>query len=165
MKTKCGKSLRDLSRWVDGAFKGKEGMDLADHIKTCAFCQKEAAIFQSLNRTLQSSRENIQVAPSFETVFWEKVSDRQRIPWLARFLNGLEVLVPTSNLRQAVAFSILAFFIGNMSGVGWELGQGALATASLASTRYFSSLQEFKGVPSYSLGAVYLKTIEKEDAK
>ena len=162
MKTKCGKSLRDLSRWVDGELKEEEGRNFSAHIETCAFCREEAAVFRAINGALRSPKEDVRVSPGFETVFWKKVSDRQRIPWLVRFLNNLEVLVPTPNLRQAIAFSILAFFIGNMGGVAGGLGQGASAAALPASIRHFSSLQEFKGVSSYSLAAVYLKTIEKE---
>ncbi len=152
MKTKCGKNLRDLSRWVDGELRSEAGKDLAGHVEACAFCREEAAVFRAINGALRSSRENIQVSPGFETVFWKKVSDRQGIPWITRLLKNLETLVPTPNLRQAVAFSILAFFIGNMGGIAWGFGQGAF-------------LQEFKGVSSYSLAAVYLKTIEKEVSK
>ena len=165
MKTKCGKSLRDLSRWVDGELKDKEGGNLAAHIETCPFCRKEVDTLRVINVAIRSAKENIQVSPGFEAVFWKKISDRQRIPWLAGFLNSLETLVPVPNLRQAVAFSILAFFIGNMGGVASTFGQGVFAATSPASIRHFSNLQEFKGVSSYSLAAVYLRTIEKEVSK
>ena len=162
MKTKCGKNLRDLSRWVDGELKEEEGRNFSAHIETCAFCREEAAVFRAINGVLRSAKVNIQASPGFETVFWEKIFDRQRSPWLVRFLNNLEVLIPAPNLRRAVAFSILAFFIGNMGGVVGGLGQGASTAVFPASIRHFSSMQEFKGVSSYSLAAVYLKTIEKE---
>ncbi len=164
MKTGCGNSLRDLSRWVDGELKDNEGRNLAAHIETCAYCRKEVAVFQLLNQALRSSSENLQVSRGFETVFWKKVSDRQRVPWFTRVLNDLEALVPVLNLKQAAAFTLLAFFIGNMGGVALGLGQGALA-ASPASLQHFSSVQEFKGIPPYSFAAAYLKTVEKEDPR
>lgn len=162
MKTECGKNLRDLSRWVDGELKGKEGRNLAAHVETCAYCAKETALFRSLNQMLQSSYEDIQVSRGFETVFWKKVSDRQRAPWFMSLLGDLETLLPALNARRAVAFALLAFFIGNMGGVVSTVGLGAFASVSPASIRHLSGLQEFKGIPSNSLAAAYLKTYETE---
>ncbi len=148
MKSKCGKNLRDLSRWVDGEIKGRESESLAAHIETCDFCRQETAVFRALRGTLRSVRENVQVSQGFEAIFWERVSDRQRGLWFVSFLDNLAALVPMPNLRQAVAFSILAFFIGNMGGV--------------ASARYFSGAQDVKGIAPYSLAGAYLSGIKNE---
>lgn len=162
MKTECGKNLRDLSRWVDGELKGKEGRNFAAHVGTCAYCQKEAALFRSLNQVLVSSYDNIQVSRGFETIFWKKVSDRQRAPWFISLLSDLETLLLALNARRAVVFALLAFFIGNMGGVVSTVGLGAFASAPPASIRHFSGLQEFKGIPLNSLAATYLKTYGME---
>ena len=158
----CQKAKRNISRWLDGELENEEGRNLAAHIETCVFCREEAAVFRAVNGVLRSAKENIQASPGFETVFWKRVSDRQGIPWVTRLLNNLEALVPVPNLRQAVAFSILAFFIGNIGGAAAKVGQGAFAAGPPSSIRHFSSLQEFKGISPYSFTAMYLKTIEKE---
>ena len=160
MKIKCGNSLEDLSRWVDGELKDEQGRSLGAHVESCAFCQKEAMVFRSLNQTLRSSKEELRVSPGFETSFWMRVSDRQGIPWVTKLLENLETLLPMPNLRQAVAFSILAFFIGNIGGIVSGLERGMFVPAPSTVDRHFLGVQEFKGVASYSLAGAYLSTVE-----
>lgn len=165
MKKLCGLDKRELMKWIDGALDSGKAAVVSGHLEGCASCREEEEAIRRLNGLLRISQENIEVSRDFETVFWSKVSQRQSLPWLERLLNSLEALVPTPNFRQAVAFSILAFFIGNIGGFGWELGQGAFAAPLPASIRQFSGLQEFKGISSTSLAATYLTAVQTEGSK
>ena len=165
MKKLCGLDKKELMKWIDGALDGNKAAIVFGHLKGCDSCRQEEEAIRRLNGLLRIPQENIEVSRGFETVFWSKVSERQSLPWFERLLNNLESLVPTPNLRQAVAFSILAFFIGNIGGFGWELGQGAFAATSPASIRHFSGLQEFKGISSSSLAATYLTAVQIEGSK
>lgn len=165
MKKLCGINKQDLMKWVDGELVGPKAPVIGEHLKECASCQNEAEAYRRLNVFLRTSQKNIEVSHGFETSFWAKVSERQRAPWLERLLNGLEALVPVPNLRQAVAFTVLAFFIGNMGGVVSSIGQETTVLGSPASMRHLSGLQEYKGIAPYSLAGAYLSVTKKEQTK
>ena len=135
---------------------------VVEHLERCASCRQEAEGYHRLNRYLRMPQEDTQVSRGFETVFWSKVSRRQSSPWLERLLTGLEALVPMPNLRQAVTFAVLAFFIGNVGGIASNFRQESLTPTPMASMRYFSGIQEFKGIAPYSMAGAYLSAAEKE---
>ena len=161
----CKTFKRNISCWVDGELKATQKVDFEEHLRGCASCQKEVETFQVLNSVLRQTVNSIEPSWQFDTVFWDKVADRQKTPWLVKLLNDLEDLIPTPNLKQAVAFATLAFFVGNFGGVVSTMRGGVSGDVSPASIRQLSALQEFNGIPAYSLAATYLKTIKSQDSK
>ena len=156
----CKTVKRNISRWVDGELEATQKADIEGHLQRCVSCHKEAEAFQALNPFLRQTGDPVESSRGFDTVFWAKVAERQKTPWFAKLLNDLEALVPAPNLRRAVAFATLAFFIGNLGGVVSTMRPGVQDGGSVASLKTLSALQEFKGVPSYSLAATYLKATE-----
>lgn len=157
----CKTARRNISCWVDGELKATKKSDFEGHLRNCLSCQKEAEAFQALNSILTQATDFIEPSRHFDAAFWDKVTARQKTPWFVRLLNDLEVLIPALNLKQAAVFATLAFFIGNLGGVASTMRAGLSGGASVTAIGQFSALQEFKGIPSYSLAATYLKTVEK----
>ena len=157
----CKHARRNISSWLDGELKDSQKAGLEAHLRGCVSCCGESNKLKTLCQVLREDTPLIEPSKNFNTVFWSKVSGRQNIPWFTRLLGDLEVFIPAPNLRQAVTFALLAFFIGNIGGLASMLPRQVFTGSSTASLRHFSNLQEFKGLPSYSLAASYLKITEK----
>ena len=152
----CKTIKRNISRWIDGELEATQKADIEEHLQRCVSCQKEASAFQALGPFLRQTVAPIEPSRGFDTVFWAKVNDRQRTPWLVKLLDDLEGLIPAPNLRQAAVFATIAFFIGNIGGAVSAMNAGLSEDDSMTSIGQLSKLQEFKGVPSYSLAATYI---------
>ena len=113
-----------------------------------------------LDKLLKESFSTIEPSKDFERVFWRKILDRQRDPWLVRVLKDLESLVPFPTPVQAVAFMLTAFLIGGTGGAVSAMNAPVSSEAKRTSVQYLSGFHEIKGIPSSSVAAAYLKTIE-----
>ncbi|GEM_PF-1233773 len=165
MKKLCRLSKQDLMKWADGELDRDQATLISGHLEGCVPCQHEVEVYRQLNGFLRAKQKDLEVSRGFETAFWEKVSERQGVPWFERLLNGLEDLLPTPNFRQAVAFAVLAFFIGNVGGIASNFGQGAIVSTPPASTKHFTGLQEFRGIAPYSLAGAYLSNLGTEETE
>ena len=113
-----------------------------------------------LDKLLKESFSPIEPSKDFERVFWQKILERQKEPWFVRVLKDLESLVPFPTPSQAVAFLLVAFFIGGTGGVVSAMNVPTSLKAKRTSVQYLSGFHEFKGIPSSSVAGAYLKTIE-----
>ena len=157
----CRRAKKDIHRLLDG-----ELMDspLERHVAACASCQKEAQSVRAFQGLLRQARVEIQPDIGFDTIFWEKVSKRQKEPWFAGFFRELEFSIPFPTLSQAMAFVFVAFFIGGTGGAVSAMNAAAPSESKKTSVQYLSGFHEFKGVPSSSVTATYLKTIENRSS-
>ena len=117
-----------------------------------------------LDRLLKESFSTIEPSKDFERVFWQKILERQKEPWFTRVLKDLESFVPFPTPTQAVAFLLVAFLIGGTGGVVSAMNVPTSLEAKRTSVQYLSGFHEFKGVPSSSVAAAYLKTIENRSS-
>ena len=161
----CKAAKRSISGWVDGEVNSTKKLELESHLRSCLSCQKEVQACQTLNSLLWQAVSSIEPSNQFDTTFWNKVADRQRAPWFVQILNDLESLIPTPNLKQAVAFATLAFFIGNLGGAVSAMNAEVPGVDPATSIKQYSALQGYKGIPSYSLAATYLRGTELEVSK
>lgn len=102
-----------------------------------------------------------EMAPSreFDTLFWKKVTERQKEPRLVRLFRALEAWVPTPNFSGAVAVVLIAFLVGGAGGVYSARNVAPSLEAQRSSVQYLSGFREFQGIPASSVAATYLKTI------
>ena len=113
-----------------------------------------------LDKLLKESFSTIEPSRDFERVFWQKIFERQKEPWLVRVLKDLEAFIPFPAPSQAVAFVLVAFLIGGTGGVVSAMNVPTSLEAKRTSVQYLSGFHEFKGIPSSSVAATYLKTID-----
>ena len=113
-----------------------------------------------LDKLLKESFSTIEPSKGFEGVFWQKVLGRQKEPWFVRVLKDVESFIPFPTPAQAVAFVLVAFMIGGMGGVVSAINVPTDLEAKRTSVQYLSGFHEVKGIPSSSVAAAYLKTIE-----
>ena len=113
-----------------------------------------------LDKLLKGSFSTIEPSKDFERVFWQKVFERQKEPWLVRVFKDLESFIPLPTPAQAVAFVLTAFLIGGTGGAVSAMNVPADLEAKRTSVQYLSGFHEFKGIPSSSVAATYLKTID-----
>lgn len=160
---KCAKAKQNIYLWLDGELKGVSETELIKHLEDCPLCKEETESIRSFHKLIQESRLAIEPSSGFETTFWEKVLDRQKQPRLLRVIWDLELFLPVPSFSQALAVLLFAFFIGGAGGV--LSAMNAVSPEQVKGERgaiqYLSGFQEFKGLPSASVAATYLKTVEK----
>ena len=150
---RCETFKKDLYRYWDGELIGAPKAELERHLTGCVSCQKESASVENFKGLLESTgKPLVQPSLGFEARFWHKVETRHQAPWFVRLLKDLEFSLPLPNVSQAFAVLLVAFLIGGSGGV-----VSARTTAPLS---YFSGFPEFKGVPSPSITAAYLKAAQ-----
>ena len=113
-----------------------------------------------LDKLLKESFSTIEPSKDFERVFWQKILERQKEPWFVRVLKDLESFIPFPTPVQAMAFVLTAFLIGGTGGVVSAMNVPTSLEAKRTSVQYLSGFHEFKGIPSSSVAATYLKTID-----
>ena len=126
-----------------------------------------------LDRLLKESFSTLEPSKGFERVFWQKILEKsatkapadssfgeQKEPWFVRVLKDLEFLIPFPAPGQAVAFVLVAFLIGGTGGVVSAMNVPTDLEAKRTSVQYLSGFHEFKGIPTSSVAATYLKTID-----
>lgn len=159
----CGSVRKNIYKWIGGRLEREKNKDFKSHLLECAGCQREVQSAKRLENLLRAGGYSIEPSPQFEADFWKKVFAREREPWLSRLLRDFESLVPVPNFSQAFAVLLIALFVGGAGGVvsamntltpeGVESGR--------ASIQYLSGFREFKGIPSSSVSAAYLRTTEE----
>lgn len=157
------KYQKNIHKWIDGELEGSQQREINSHLKLCAICQSEVKSLEKLNGLIRTSVSSIEPSLNFEGRFWQKVLEREKESWLAKVLRGLDSLIPVPNFAQVLTILLMALFIG---GTG-----GFVATANTIlpeqmqgkreSVKYLSGFQEFKGIPSSSVAASYLKVVER----
>ena len=156
---------------------GIQEKDLLAHVEGCLGCRKETKSIQRLNGLLEGFFSPVEPSKDFERVFWRKILERsatkapadssfgeQKEPWFVRVLKDIESLVPLPTPSRAAAFLLVAFLIGGTGGVVSAMNVPTSLEAKRTSVQYLSGFHEFKGIPSSSVAATYLKTIESEDS-
>ncbi len=164
---RCRWRGRNISQWLDGELKATERAELEMHLGSCPICKQEVEAWKKLHNLIQMGNIDVEPSSDFEATFWEKVSARSKEPWLTRVFKSLEASIPIPNLAQVFVVLLFAFFVG---GAGGALSAMNTLTpqrveGATNSIRYLSGFQEFKGVPSSSMTAVYLRTSEKRSLR
>jgi hypothetical protein len=157
------KYQKKIYRLVDGELKGADQAQLQKHVEGCLICQKEAGAIQKLTAIIKTSAVSVEPSLNFDGIFWQKVMGREKESWFAKALRHLESLIPAPNFAQAFAILLIALVIGGTGGA--VSAMNALTPERLqsgrASIQYLSGFREFKGIPSSSVSAAYLRTTEE----
>lgn len=151
------KYQKNIYRVVDGKLKGAEQAQFQKHLLGCLVCQKEAGAIQKLDALIKMSAVSIEPSPNFDGIFWQKVFQRQSEPWVVKVWRHFESLIPTPNFSQALVALLIAFFVGSTGGAISIFGSTNYQNEPAI---YLSGSPEYKGIPSASVAASYLKTIE-----
>ena len=138
---------------------GSQEKELLSHLENCVGCRKESKSIQALDGFLKGSFSTLEPSKDFERIFWQKILERQKEPWFVRVFRDLESFIPFPTPAQGVAFVLTAFLIGGTGGVVSARSAPTSLEAKKTSVQYLSGFHEFKGIPSSSVAAAYLKTI------
>lgn len=159
----CGNVQRDIYKWIEGRLERDKQGDFKSHLMKCAGCQKEVQSAKRLENLLRAGGPSIEPSPEFEANFWKKVFAREKEPWFSRLLRDFESLVPVPNFSQAFAVLLIALFVGGAGGVVSAMNtlMPERVESGRASIQYLSGFREFKGLPSSSVSASYLKAAEE----
>lgn len=159
------KYRKNIYKWVDGELKGASRNELENHLKLCVNCRKEFELIKKLNVIIRTSVSSIEPSPNFEGRFWQKVLEREKAPWLAKVLRGVESHIPVPNFAQALAVLLVALIIGGAGGVVSAMNtvMPERLEGAQTSVQYLSGFQEFKGIPSSSVTVSYLKAVEERN--
>lgn len=164
---RCKERGRNISQWLDGELKDSESTELEAHLSECLTCKQEVESRKKLDNLIQMANINVEPSSDFEATFWKKVYARGKEPWLSKLLKDIESLIPVPNLSQALAVLLIALFIGGTGGVVSAMNTitPEKLGAQQTSIKYLSGFQEFKGIPSSSVAASYLKTAEERNPR
>ena len=156
---KCHGQNRNIYQWLDGELKGPEKMAFEAHLKGCSICQHEMESSRAFHVILQASSLSIEPSSNFEPNFWEKIYARQEESWLSKVLRDIESLFPVPTFSQAFAVLLMALFIGGAGGAvsATNTINPQNLEGARTSIKYLSGFQEFKGIPTSSMAASYLK--------
>lgn len=159
----CRNVRRNMDPWLEGRLEKEKREDFNSHLLQCAGCQKEAQSARRLQNLLRSGGYSIEPSPEFEANFWKKVFAREGEPQLSRLLRDLESLFPVPSFSEAFAILLIALFVGGAGGVVSAMNTltPERSQAMSVSIQYLSGFREFKGIPSSSVSAAYLKTAEE----
>lgn len=158
---RCQMAKRDIYRLLDAELGDGRKVQLEEHLRVCVVCQEEAESIRMLHGILRTTGSDTRVSPGFDVAFWNKVHERQKEPWFLKLLKDLESWTPVPALSQAFAVLAIAFLIGGTGGIVSAMSQAQGIQAQRTSIQYLSGFREFKGIPSVSVAAAYLKTIEE----
>lgn len=145
---------------LDGEASAVVKAELNLHVEGCSACRGELRSIEAFHGVLKSDSARIEPSKDFERIFWQKVLERQKEPWFVRFLKELESLIPRPSMPQAAMVVLMAFLVGGTGGVVFAMNSTGSFEAERTSVRYFSGFSEFKGMPSSSVAASYLKIID-----
>jgi len=156
----CRDSKKNIYQMLDGEAPDTVKTELALHLEGCPTCQGELKSIKALHGILKSDLARIEPSKNFERIFWQKVLEKQKEPWLIRILKELNSLVPYPSMPQMATVVLMAFLIGGTGGVVSAMNSTGPFEAERTSIQYLSGFPEFKGVPSASVAASYLKVID-----
>jgi hypothetical protein len=164
---RCQGIAKKIYQWLDSELKGKERLEFEEHLRLCSLCQKEVESARTFHEMLRVQHLPVESSPNFETAFWAKLIEQEKQPWLLKVFKDLEFLIPTPSMSQGLAVVLVAFLIGGTGGafsVMKTLDSPGNLESKRISIEYLSGFSEFKGVPSTSVAATYLKALEERDA-
>lgn len=164
---KAHNNKQEIYKWLDGELKGTQKEIFETHSHTCLSCQEEIESITSFHQLLKTVPIHIEPSETFEADFWKKVYARQEESWFTKLLRDIESHIPIPNFAQAFAILLIALLIGGAGGA--VSAMNAVTPQKLGSQqtsiKYLSGFQEFKGIPSSSVSASYLKTVDKRSAR
>ena len=141
----CKQIRENIYKFVDEEI--RDG-GFARHLIGCPACQKKVESVREFNALLKTAKLEIDPSKNFENTFWAKVLERQQNSWLERLLGDLEAVTQFVHLKQATAFILLAFLIGNIGGATTVMIQKPRTTDPLVTS-------------SHGIAFSYLKTMDK----
>lgn len=156
----CGDSKKHIYQMLDGEAPDAVKAKLARHLEGCSVCQGELKSIEAFHTILRSPSFTIEPYKNFERLFWQKVLERQKEPWFFRLLKELDSLIPHPGMPRVAMVILMAFLVGGMGGVVSAMNSVHSPEAERTSVRYLSGFREFKGMPSSSVAASYLKSID-----
>lgn len=124
-------------------------------------------LYKWIDGALKTAPIPIELSETFEADFWKKVYARQEELWFIKLLREIESHIPTPSFAQAFAVLLIALLIGGTGGavsVMNTITPQKIETQQ-TSIKYLSGFQEFKGIPSSSVAASYLKAVEERRPK
>lgn len=159
----CRSVRRDIYKWIEGRLERDKQEGFKSHLLECAGCQREIQSAERLENLLRAGGSSIEPSPEFEANFWKKVFAREKEPRLSRLLKDLESLFPVPSFSEAFAILLIALLIGGTGGAVSAMNTltPERVESGRTSVQYLSGFREFKGIPSSSVSAAYLKTTDK----
>jgi anti-sigma factor RsiW len=160
---KCKDSKRYIYQMLDGETPDEVKAGLIVHLEECSACQAEYKSIEAFQRDLKSEVLALEPSVRFERVFWQKVLERQKEPWIQRVFQGLESFFPVPSLSQMAAALLFSFIIGSTTGVFAAMKEPAENQMQVTrnSIQYLSGFPEYKGLPSVSVAGAYLKASQE----
>ena len=146
---------------LDGEIPDSVKARLTPHLEGCSACQGELESIKAFQGILRNHPPTIEPSEDFERVFWQKALERQKEPWFIRLLKELDSLIPHPSTPQVAMVVLTAFLVGGTGGVVSARNSTGSFEAERNSVKYLSGFREFKGVPSSSVAASYLKVIDR----
>ena len=157
----CRVIKKSLYWLADGELGKPEEKAVREHLVACHICRQELKSIQEFQGILKAGKGTIEPSAGFEAGFWNKLTERQREPWLTRLLKELESLLPHPSMPQMAMVVLMAFLIGSTGGVVSAMNAPSSLDAERSSIQYLSGFHAFKGVASSSVAAGYLKIMEE----
>lgn len=146
---------------LDGEIPDSVRAKLTPHLEGCSACQGELESLKTFQVILRSHPFTIEPSKDFERVFWQKALEREKEPWFIGLLKELDSLIPHPSTPQLAMVVLMAFLIGGTGGAVTAMNSVGSLEAERNSVKYLSGFREFKGVPSSSVAASYLKVIDR----
>lgn len=101
---KCAKIQKLIPPYLEEELQPNESKLVTEHLKGCALCQKEKALFAQA-WDLLPAWEDIQPSSDYISRFWTELSLRE--PWYARAWNQVKALLVEPRRRWAPALAAL----------------------------------------------------------
>lgn len=156
-----------IYKWIDGELRDAEKVAFETHLERCSPCQKEVDSIRTFHQLLKTAPLQIEPSETFEADFWRKIYTRQSESWFSKLLKNIESHIPVPNFAQALTVVFVALLIGGTGG-----GVSAMNTmtperleGARTSVQYLSGFQEFRGIPSSSVAASYMKAVDERKAR
>ncbi len=146
---------------LDGEIPDAVKTRLTPHLEGCSTCQGELESLKTFHGILRSQPSVIEPSKDFERLFWQKVTERKKEPWFIGLLKELDSLIPHPSTPQVAMVVLTAFLVGGTGGIVSARNSTGSFEAERNSVKYLSGFREFKGVPSSSVAASYLKVIDR----
>lgn len=164
---KAHNNKQEIYKWLDGELKGTQKEIFETHSRVCFSCRKEIESVTTFHQLFKTAPIHIQPSETFEANFWKKIYARQEEPWFTKLLRNIESHIPVPNFAQTFAVLLIALLIGGTGGAVSVMN--AVTPQKLGSQqtsiKYLSGFHEFKGIPSSSVAASYLKTVDERNSR
>ena len=163
---KCSAAKKQISLWLKDALEPAQKAELQTHWTGCAACSREAESSRKLEFLLRAEQASIQPSAAFEANFWRKASEPQSASWVNRIFEMLDFMLPSPSFSQALAAVLIGLLLGGAGGILSAVGTAIPAHREILfpGAHDLTGFSEFKGLPSSSLAAAYLQTVEKKGA-